>query len=71
MGVTCIYLLTGISPFDLYDDESDRWIWQEKLQTSISNHLAGILKRLLERAISNRYSSATEVLRDLQSETIS
>ncbi|MCX5933278.1 MAG: serine/threonine-protein kinase [Pseudanabaena sp. LacPavin_0818_WC45_MAG_42_6] len=71
LGVTCIYLLTGISPFDLYDDESDRWIWQEKLQTSISNHLAGILKRLLERAISNRYSSATEVLRDLQSETIS
>ncbi|MFN4833883.1 MAG: protein kinase domain-containing protein, partial [Pseudanabaena sp.] len=22
LGVTCIYLLTGISPFDLYDDES-------------------------------------------------
>ncbi|MFZ4729262.1 MAG: protein kinase domain-containing protein [Pseudanabaena sp.] len=71
LGVTCIYLLTGISPFDLYNDESDRWIWREKLQISVSNHLAGILNRLLERAISNRYSSATEVLHDLQSATIS
>jgi serine/threonine protein kinase len=71
LGVTCIYLLTGISPFDLYEDECDRWIWREKLQTSVSNHLAGILNRLLERAISNRYSSANEVLHDLQSLTIS
>ncbi|MCA6519577.1 MAG: GUN4 domain-containing protein [Pseudanabaena sp. M110S1SP2A07QC] len=71
LGVTCIYLLTGISPFDLYDDESDRWIWREKLQTSISGHLAGILNRLLERAIANRYGSATEVLNDLQFATIS
>ncbi len=67
LGVTCIYLLTGISPFDLYDDVCDRWIWREKLQTSISNHLAIILNRLLEKAISNRYSSANEVLHDLQS----
>ena len=70
LGVTCIYLLTGISPFDLYDDECDRWIWSEKLQTSISNHLAVILNRLLERAIANRYSSANEVLHNLQSLTI-
>lgn len=67
LGVTCIYLLTGISPFDLYDDESDRWIWRANLQTSISSHLAMILDHLLERAISNRYRSANEVLHDLQS----
>jgi serine/threonine protein kinase len=71
LGVTCIYLLTGISPFDLYDDNCDRWIWREKLTTSISNHLAIILNRLLERAIANRYSSANEVLDDLHSSTIS
>ncbi|PZV11729.1 MAG: protein kinase [Pseudanabaena sp.] len=71
LGVTCIYLLTGISPFDLYDDKSDRWTWREKIQASISNHLAGILNRLLERAIANRYSSAMEVLHDLQSVTTS
>lgn len=67
LGVTCIHLLTGISPFDLYDDSRDRWIWREKLQTSISSHLANILDRLLERAIANRYQSAAEVLRDLRS----
>ncbi|OIP71869.1 MAG: hypothetical protein AUK48_11955 [Oscillatoriales cyanobacterium CG2_30_44_21] len=69
LGVTCIYLLTGISPFDLYDDVSDRWIWQEKLQVPISNHLAAILNRLLERAIAKRYQSATQVLADLRSTT--
>jgi len=67
LGVTCIHLLTGISPFDLYDDTSDRWIWREKLPTSISSHLANILDRLLARAIANRYRSADEVLRDLNS----
>jgi serine/threonine protein kinase len=67
LGVTCIHLLTGISPFDLYDDVSDRWIWRDNLQTSLSSHLANILDRLLARAISNRYSSANEVLQDLHS----
>ena len=67
LGVTCIHLLTGISPFDLYDDVSDHWIWREKLQVPISSHLANILDRLLARAISNRYSSANDVLQDLNS----
>jgi len=67
LGVTCIHLLTGISPFDLYDDSRDRWIWRENLQTPISSHLSMILDHLLERAIANRYRSANEVLHDLQS----
>ncbi|MFN9874189.1 MAG: GUN4 domain-containing protein [Pseudanabaena sp.] len=71
LGVTCIHLLTGISPFDLYDDVSDRWIWREKLQTPISSHLANILDRLLARAIANRYRSANEVLQDLRSLNLS
>ncbi len=70
LGVTCIHLLTGISPFDLYDDVCDRWIWREKLPTSISSHLARILDHLLERAIINRYRSANEVLRDLQTSNL-
>jgi serine/threonine protein kinase len=67
LGVTCIHLLTGISPFDLYDDVRDRWIWRDKLTTSISTHLAGILDRLLEKAIANRYGSANEALNVLRS----
>ena len=71
LGVTCIHLLTGISPFDLYDDVGDRWIWRDKLTTSISEHLADILDRLLEKAIANRYGSANEVLNALRSADIS
>lgn len=67
LGITCIHLLTGLSPFDLYDDSGDRWIWQEKLATPISEHLAIVLNRLLERAIANRYRSANEVLEVLHS----
>ncbi|MFM7886588.1 MAG: protein kinase domain-containing protein, partial [Pseudanabaena sp.] len=67
LGVTCIHLLTGISPFDLYDDVSDRWIWRDKLLSPISSHLANMLDRLLARATANRYRSANEVLQDLQS----
>jgi len=71
LGVTCIHLLTGLSPFDLYDDVRDRWIWRENLQTPISSRLAIVLDRLLEKAIANRYRSAHEVLDDLQDLTIS
>jgi len=67
LGVTCIHLLTGISPFDLYDDVGDRWIWREKLPTAISSHLANIIDRLLARAIANRYGSANQVIDDLRS----
>ncbi len=70
LGVTCIHLLTGISPFDLYDDVRDRWIWRDKLRSSISNHLAAILDRLLEKAIANRYGSANEVIDALRSPDI-
>jgi serine/threonine protein kinase len=71
LGVTCIHLLTGLSPFDLYDDVRDCWIWRENLQTPISSRLAIVLDRLLEKAIANRYRSAQEVLEDLQGLTIS
>ena len=67
LGVTCIHLLTGISPFDLYDDISDRWIWREKLVHAIPSDLAKIIDRLLAKAISDRYSSANQVLEDLRS----
>jgi serine/threonine protein kinase len=70
LGVTCIHLLTGISPFDLYDDVRDRWIWRDQLTASISNHLAAILDRLLEKAIANRYGSANEALNALRSPDI-
>lgn len=70
LGVTCVNLLTQVSPYDLFDPATDRWIWQNYLTTPISDHLGYILERLLERAIARRYQSAAEVLQDLEGASI-
>ncbi|MBE9227247.1 serine/threonine protein kinase [Phormidium sp. LEGE 05292] len=69
LGVTCIHLLTKMSPFDLYNLEEDAWIWQQFLQHPVSNALSNILDKMLENAINKRYQSAAEVLKDLNSPT--
>ncbi len=70
LGVTCIHLLTGISPFDLFDTDRSSWVWRNYLPQgiSISTALGNVLDKLLENAIANRYHSATEVLRALDTE---
>lgn len=69
LGVTCIYLLTDISPFDLFDVSCDRWIWRDYLLTgnTISKQLGEVLDQMLQNALSQRYKSATEVLQALNS----
>ena len=68
LGVTCIYLLTAISPFDLFDIANDHWVWQEHLPVNngVSNRLCEILDKLLQNAVSQRFQSATEVLQTLE-----
>jgi serine/threonine protein kinase len=66
LGVTCIHLLTELSPFDLFDPGEDAWIWQHYLNdNAISNELSFILNKLIENAILRRYQSAQEILRVL------
>lgn len=71
LGVTCIYLLTQIPPFDLYDVANDCWVWQEYLSTKLSDvwrqdasrlRLTQILNKLLQKSISHRFQSADEVM---------
>lgn len=66
LGITCIHLLTNKSPFELYDITEDCWIWREYLTTSISDNLANILDKMLQRALKNRYQSIDEILQDLE-----
>jgi serine/threonine protein kinase len=66
LGVTCIYLLTGISPFDLFDGQEGTWVWQDYLKTPISIELGQILDKMLQGATNRRYHSAKAVLRQLQ-----
>lgn len=65
LGVTCLHLLTQISPFELYDCTEDCWIWHSYLSESISPSLKYILNKLVQPAIKHRYQSALEVLADL------
>jgi len=66
LGVTCIHLLTGVSPFDLFDINEDKWVWRQYLgNRSVSGALSRVLDKLIESALNRRYQSVVEVLKDL------
>lgn len=64
LATTCLNLLTGKSPEQLYDSYNNCWNWQAHV-TQISKDLANILDRLLLPSPSERYQSASEVLQAL------
>jgi len=69
LGVTCIHLLTNVSPFELMDMDGT-WIWRNFLEnTSISPVLGQILDHLIIPAPSQRYQTAQAVLQDLKNLT--
>ncbi len=69
LGVTCIHLLTDVSPFELMDMDGT-WIWRNFLEnTSINPVLSNILDRLIASAPSQRYQTAEAVLVDLKNLT--
>lgn len=66
LGLTCLHLLTGLHPFDLYSLSDDAWIWQPFLPQPISPALARVLNRMVNRRLKERYGSAQEVMADLR-----
>lgn len=67
LGVTCLYLLTAKSPKDMaYDPATGELVWRNLVH--ISDHLAEVLKKMLEVSVRHRYQNATEVLRALELE---
>jgi serine/threonine-protein kinase len=60
LAVTCISLLTGKHPNDLFDSFSNSWTWKNDAHPS--PELAEVLDRMLMHAPSDRFQSATEVL---------
>ncbi|HEY9645921.1 MAG TPA: serine/threonine-protein kinase [Chroococcidiopsis sp.] len=64
LGVTCIYLLTQVSPAEMFDVMGDRWLWQEHLPpgTKLDVRLRQALDKLLESTVKQRYKSASAVL---------
>lgn len=70
LGVTCIYLLTGISPFDLFDVSQDTWVWRDYLlpENKVSSRLGKILDKMLKNSLPQRYQQANEVLSALSNQ---
>ncbi|MEH2319353.1 serine/threonine-protein kinase [Nostoc sp.] len=69
LGVTCIYLLTQIPPFDLFDIANDCWVWRDYLTSRISDRLAQILDKLLQNAVNRRFQSADAVMQAMGMES--
>jgi WD40 repeat protein len=62
LGVTCIFLLTHISPFDLFDITNHCWVWQQYLTIKVSDRLVKIIDQLIETDTNRRFHSADEVM---------
>lgn len=60
LAVTCILLLTGKQPNELFNSYSNSWKWKPFAQTSPT--LAAVLDRMLLPTPSDRFESATDVL---------
>lgn len=65
LGITCLHLLTGEYPFDLYSVAEDRWVWRDFVATPVGNALSRVLDRLVTRSLRSRYATAEAVLADL------
>ena len=66
LGATCVTLLTGISPFSLFDTSTGAWAWRNYLvENPVSESFGKILDRLLIGPTKLRYGSADQVLEDL------
>ncbi len=66
LGVTCIHLVTNVSPFELFEPSEEGWAWRQYLaQNPMSYDLARILDKMSATTTKKRYGSAKEVLQQL------
>ncbi|MFB6274541.1 MAG: pentapeptide repeat-containing protein [Halothece sp.] len=69
LGATCIYLLTGKAPKDIgYHSRTGALDW-ERYVHHLSHHFQGVLQKMMEMAVRDRYQSAQAVLDALDMET--
>ncbi|MBJ7900160.1 MAG: protein kinase [Cyanobacteria bacterium RI_101] len=66
LGVTCLHLLTGVSPFDLFDAGEHEWRWRDYLvKNPVSAQFGAVLDKMIVFGTKKRYTGAGEVLQDL------
>ncbi|GAB4461501.1 MAG: hypothetical protein OHK0037_10680 [Elainellaceae cyanobacterium] len=61
LGATCIQLLTGLSPFELFDSARGLWHWRS-VAGPISDTLAQTLDTMLAMNLGDRFSAAAAVM---------
>jgi serine/threonine protein kinase len=66
LGMTCLHLLTGQSPPQLYDPISQTLIWQDFLSTPIDDRFAVILGRTIAFNPHQRYPDVSSLRQDLK-----
>jgi serine/threonine protein kinase len=67
LGVTCIYLLTGVNPLILFDLDEHEWTWKQHLgDNKISHNLEKIIDNLIIFGAKKRYQNASEVWAELE-----
>ncbi len=67
LGVTCVELLTNVSPTKLFDIDEGDWIWRKFLKNNpVDQKLAAVLDKLIQPAMKRRYESVDEVLSDFE-----
>ncbi|MEB3277296.1 MAG: GUN4 domain-containing protein [Lyngbya sp.] len=73
LGASCLYLLTGVSPWQLYDEDKQCWVWREFLtsQHRVSERLGRILDGLVAFKLEERYASADIVLQAINTPKVS
>ncbi len=68
-AVTCLYLLTGKEPEELFDVHSNKWQWDRFVK--LSSNFNNVLQKMLETAPSDRFNSAAMVLQSLSQKSSS
>ncbi|PSB58787.1 serine/threonine-protein kinase [Chamaesiphon polymorphus] len=71
LGMTCLNLLTGVSPLSLFDDSQNRWIWRDSVTENIEPKLAEVLDKLIQPRPIDRYQTAKAAIEALQFDRIS
>ena len=64
LAVTTLVLVTGRSPLELYDDQTDHWHWRQFVRFNPT--LEQLLDHMLATKVSDRARSASDVMQRLQ-----
>lgn len=68
LGVTCLHLLTGVSPLDLFNTYESEWVWKDYLVNNlVDNNLGKVIDKMICTQAKKRYKKADDVFQDIQS----